>query len=303
MNTETTAVTFDSIELKVSLTPQYAASSAETPEVYLLTQAVYINGENLAPDHPIDLIQLAKSCQIPGEFFIVTCGCGVAQCASIEDGIQVTHYPNQIAWEVPLPMSYKDLTAEEADWHSEHRTYRRFNFEPDAYLAAIQHGLREAKGLLFSECQPIECSPYGFDPEDLLELDPIVFSERAPAPGCQIVGKKVTIDRSPSWVEVNGISYDLKELPVPADIKALDDWSIWEPKPCESGLLWGIAAAPEYELRRRLKLLGNHLASITRRGGEVIVTLWEDWQEDHRYRYRRHQVAIYGRAALPPDSK
>lgn len=281
---------FDLFELKVELRGPYQVHSDEPPS-YLITQAVWINGENLAPENPIDLRQLAKSCQMSGEFFIVTCGCGEAGCAGIDDGVRVTHFDDRLVWEVPVPLSYRGMTDAEAERHGNNRVYQRFNFDPNLYLATMQAGLREAKCLLFGEQQPVECSPDGFGPKDLLSLNPAVFSERGTPKGCLIIGKKVVVDRSPSWVTIDGIHFRLRQLPVPDAIRQLDVWSDWEPKACSGGYVFGDAAAPDWEVRRRKRLLGEYLASITMKGGMVFVTLRNDWEKRCK-----HQLVLGGRA-------
>jgi hypothetical protein len=281
---------FDRIELKVTLRePSEGRDFSQS--YHLITQAVLINGENIAPENPIDLRDLAKSCQLSGEFFIVTCQCGNADCAGIDDGIRVEHRPDRITWEIPDPLSFRNLTDEEKKKHYSNRTYRRFSFDPAAYLAAVQEGLREARRLLFGELQPVECSPASFHPGHLLNLDPIVFTERGAPLGCRIVAEKIGIELSPGWVTINGIHYRLSELPVPESIKKLDDWSDWEPKRYGNGFAFNYAAAPAWEARRRMKLLGNHLAGITFGGGEIVITLREDWNNKRRY-----QLVLEGRA-------
>jgi len=71
-----------------------------------------------------------------------------------------------------------------------------------------------------------------------------------------IVAPRVIVDQVPAWITINGIAYRLKELPLPAEIKHLDNWSAWEPKPAKSGngYFWNDAAAPDWEIRRRLNL-------------------------------------------------
>jgi hypothetical protein len=169
---------FDHFELIISLEGPYEQNDEVVPQIYLITQSILINGENLSPDNPIDLRQLAKSCQLSGEFYIVTCGCGSAGCAGIDAGIRVNHFVNSITWDVPDPIITRQLTEEESKQQPSVGSVRRYTFEPSAYLAAVQTGLREAKRMLFGEQQPVECSPYGFGPEDLINLDPIIFSER-----------------------------------------------------------------------------------------------------------------------------
>lgn len=265
---------FDEFDLRIELCGPYQEYAHE-PATYLITQAVYINGENLAPNNPIDLAQLCKSCQLSGEFFIVTCGCGDPGCAGIDDGIRVTHLDDRVVWDAPTPMSYRDMTEEEVGAALENRTYRKFTFRPEAYLAAVQKGLREAKAMLFDECQPVECSPYGMTPEGLLALNPVVFSERGAPLGCGIVGRKIMVDRHWGWISIDGIPYRLRELPVPDHIKALDDWSEWEPKACGDGYAFNYHAAPRSVVRRRIRALAEYLSSIAVSDCQIDANLGE----------------------------
>lgn len=251
---------FDEFDLRIELRGPYKEYSDE-PATYLITQAVYINGENLAPDNPIDLAQLCKSCQLSGEFFIVTCSCGDVRCTGIDDGIRVSHFDGRIVWEVPTPLSYMEMTEEEVDAATKNRKYRKFTFHPAAYFSAVQEGLREAKALLFGEKQPVECSPYGMTPEKFLTLDPVVFSKRGAPLGCDIIGRKIVIHEW-GWITINGIPYRLRELPVPDDIKALDGYVNY-------------AAAPLSEVRRRIRVLAGYLSSIAISDCQIEASLGE----------------------------
>jgi hypothetical protein len=260
---------YDKFELKIKLTGPHTSDSDESPG-YLITQAILINDKSLATDNPIDLIPLAKSCQLSGEFFIVTCGCGDAGCAGIDEGIRVAHFDDRIVWEVPDPISYRGLSDEAVKRASEDRLYKKYSFEPEAYLVSVQEGLRIAKGLLFGDKQPVECSPYGMNPERLLSIDPVVFGERGASVGSQIIGRRVEIGPSLTWFTINGISYRFREFPFPEDIKALDDWSDWPLKPCgQDGLVFGDLAAPDWVLRQRVHKLANYFASISLRSVTV----------------------------------
>lgn len=252
-------VPFDVIEIEISL--MHFPAEMSDDEMYLITQAVFINGENIAPDRPIDLRQLAKSCQLSGEFFIVTCGCGFPET---DDGIRVTHQPDRIVWQVPELDSFSE---EEQDAHNP--IYRTYVFCPEQYLEAVQGGLCDAKSFLFSEYNPIECSPYGFEREDLLALDPLVFSERGAPLGCQLLARHIEVESGFRAVIMNGIRYRLNELPVPDDIKALGDWSEWEPKAVDGGFIYGSLAAPSEEVRRRTRIFTEYLASVQSSGGVV----------------------------------
>jgi hypothetical protein len=259
-------VRFDDFDLRIELSGPF---ENEGDAAYVITQSIYINGENLAPNNPIDLEQLAKSCQLSGAHSIVTCGCGNAGCAGIEDGIRVTQLDDRIVWEVPTPLSYYDLPDEERDdAYRGKRTYRKFAFRPDAYLATVQGGLRKARALLFGELQPVECSPYGMTPEHLLKLNPLVFSARGAPAGCTITGSEIQLDQVRDII-IDGIRYHIDELPLSAAIKALNDWSEWEPKHVPNGCVYGALAAPDHVVRKRTKQLAQHLASMQIMGGTV----------------------------------
>lgn len=262
---------FDTLELKIRLIrPQVETGDEETVS-YLVTQAIYVNRQKLVSGYPIDLIELAKSCQINGEFDIVTCGCGFAACAGIDDGIRVTHAADRITWEVPDPISYNGLSEEEAEEMAAHRRYNTFTFDPDQYLQAVQEGLRKAKGLLFGQRQPVECSPYGFEPAHLLTLDPVVFNERGAPAHSHLLAQHIEFYVDSFSLYMNGIPYRLNEIGAPDSIQALDNWSAWAPKHTENGTIYSYLAAPRWEVRRRAKHLGRYLASQQASPGSVSV--------------------------------
>lgn len=262
----------DHIEVKIRLIrPSRHAEDEATP--WLITQAIYINGRNIAPKLAIDLRMLAKSCQLHGEFHILTCGCGSLGCAGIEEGIQVTHEEDRITWRMPnpAPSARKESRNTEAAGNPSH--YLIHHFQADQYLEAVTQALAKARGLLFGQRQPVECSPYGFEPDDLRVLDPLVFSHRGMPWGYHLTANVIEVNkhRDPGVVYMNGIPYGLRELLVPEAIRKLDDWSDWEPQVTEDGEWYGHCAAPGWEVRRRIKRLGRYLASIQAPGGSVMI--------------------------------
>jgi len=72
----------------------------------------------------VDLGQLALSLQGDGEFFILTCTCGVAGCAGLETGVQVTRDGKNVHWVVREPGPTRTLV-----------------FDGDAYARAVKEGL------------------------------------------------------------------------------------------------------------------------------------------------------------------
>jgi hypothetical protein len=74
--------------------------------------SILIEGESIS-SLPIDLGELVESIEMSGEYFIYTCGCGVAECAGVYEGIVVLHSPHgKVSWFVPVPMaqSFDDET-------------------------------------------------------------------------------------------------------------------------------------------------------------------------------------------------
>jgi hypothetical protein len=74
----------------------------------------------------VDLGQLALSLQGDGEFVIITCTCGVAGCAGLTRGIEVTHDGKNVHWVVREP-----------------GPTRTFVFDGEAYAGAIKQGLAQ----------------------------------------------------------------------------------------------------------------------------------------------------------------
>ena len=51
----------------------------------------------------IDFNEIARSLASPGVYEIFTCGCGVAGCAGIFEGVRVRHEASHIAWSMTQP--------------------------------------------------------------------------------------------------------------------------------------------------------------------------------------------------------
>ncbi|MBV5337765.1 MAG: bifunctional (p)ppGpp synthetase/guanosine-3',5'-bis(diphosphate) 3'-pyrophosphohydrolase, partial [Deltaproteobacteria bacterium] len=117
----------------------------------------------------MDLHALADSCRYSGVFEILTCGCGVAGCAGIYEGIRVTHGDGIINWQVPRPFSWpthKTLP--------KNITYTEFVFDKQQYVEAICNGIKEGKKLLLYEeekHESVETGPCGFTTYDFFSLN------------------------------------------------------------------------------------------------------------------------------------
>ena len=64
----------------------------------------------------VDLRQLALSLQGDGEFFVLTCTCGVPGCAGLERGVQVIHDNENVQWVVREPGPTRTLLFDGADY-------------------------------------------------------------------------------------------------------------------------------------------------------------------------------------------
>lgn len=94
----------------------------------------------------IDLTELAKSLDGDGEYFVITCACGDAGCAGINEGIQVSHAHNTVRWRVH-------------PWGNGQELEKVFTFQAEAYRAAVKHGLRQFLEL-YENNPDIETTPY-----------------------------------------------------------------------------------------------------------------------------------------------
>jgi hypothetical protein len=99
---------------------------------YLVLQIV-IDDQPVADfrDYATDLRQLIESVDRDGEFFILTCWCGVPECSGIYRGVQVKQEADQVIWEVKEP-----------------ETLPRFVFTKKQYRWAVDEGIKQAKDLV-----------------------------------------------------------------------------------------------------------------------------------------------------------
>jgi hypothetical protein len=111
---------------------------------------VEINGWPLVDfehdDLGIDLVELVKTIDNDGEYYVITCTCGDAGCAGITKGIHVINKHGTFQW--LIHNSSKDVEVD-----------RNFTFNAEEYIAAIEHGLIQF--LKLKEENPnIGTSPY-----------------------------------------------------------------------------------------------------------------------------------------------
>jgi hypothetical protein len=185
----------------------------------LVEYVLEINGQAVYEEFSIDLPELAKSCQLDGEFEIFTCGCGVAGCAGIFQGIKVAHSPAEITWACPEPMAVEDESSEEFESGADN--YRHFRFDPVQYFDAIDAGLRAIKGLAVSASGPVEFPVYGITLDDVLGLDAKVFSIHYPHEEKQLIARRVVVYAYHEHISANGIYFRITDLCLPESLRSL----------------------------------------------------------------------------------
>jgi hypothetical protein len=78
-----------------------------------------------------NLVALERSVHEDGEFFFVTCTCGVPMCAGIREGIRVTHDHKSVHWVV---RGLGDT--------------QTFYFDPEEYERAIRSGIKQFQQII-----------------------------------------------------------------------------------------------------------------------------------------------------------
>lgn len=119
----------DTISLRTSITPYKGES-----DIVLLPE-ILVNNDPLVNwkynEVGVDLGYLTETLHRTGEFFIVTCSCGDAGCAGIEEGIKVSRDVDNVRWKVP------------GYWGPA----RVLVFEGKAYDSAIESSIQQFKQL------------------------------------------------------------------------------------------------------------------------------------------------------------
>lgn len=114
---------------------------------YLVVE-VWVDGNVLAnfDSYATDLPELIRSSERAGDYFIVTCWCGQAECAGIRQAIQVRYDHGNIFWQVVEPAPK-----------------RRFVFEQSAYTQAIRDCIKQGKRSIAyrrtTDSKPFEITP------------------------------------------------------------------------------------------------------------------------------------------------
>jgi hypothetical protein len=100
----------------------------------------------------LNWMDLTRSALQPGDYFIITCSCGEAACARLNDPVQVIHADDMIGWHIVEP-----------------KPERRFLFDREQYRCALLEFLREVRRVVPDSTEGIEYDfgYYGFLHEDV----------------------------------------------------------------------------------------------------------------------------------------
>jgi hypothetical protein len=161
----------NTFKLKFSVEP-FALKSTDDSEncgTQWADQEIWIDGVCVEASHIVDLNELINSLSQSGEFFIFTCECGIAGCAGIEEGVQVSHESELIHWNLLNPVSSYDIKPRN-EWRNR-ATKISYVFERKQMLANIAATFADMKK---QTGKYTHYMPFGFKREDFDNLRPII---------------------------------------------------------------------------------------------------------------------------------
>lgn len=128
--------------------------------------AVLVDGSRFG-EHPVDLFELKRSACEPGERWILTCQCGVTECAGFWRGIEVEHRGDVITWAARSDYYPKPQYSNVDEPEPEHVVMLRYRFDRMRYV----HAIREAFAVLRDHPRRQEAVVgFGFYESTLAEL-------------------------------------------------------------------------------------------------------------------------------------
>lgn len=138
----------------------------------VLFSEIWVDGQHLDEPHPIDLPLLVQSLHVPGCYEIFTCNCGVAGCAGIVEGIEVTHDAGLVRWFFRRPQSVSTLNPPSFDaWE---KTAKRITltFDLAQMVHAVQTYLETVRALVGNDPGKGDWPVHGLSVQDVLKIDP-----------------------------------------------------------------------------------------------------------------------------------
>ena len=191
----------------------------ETPDGVLLVRII-VDGERFGEDC-VDLNELWSSASTSGGHDILTCGCGLPECAGFWDPVFVSHDGTHVTWD--FDRRYHPIPEKE---ETDERIVGKLVFERKEYVLE----LRGLFACLESDPRRGKLGPYGFDFEFLSSPSPGIDELRTPFPK----GSSITVGYSRDFrephIKIDGERFvSMKKLvPTMSANLALEAWqSMW----------------------------------------------------------------------------
>ena len=137
-----------------------------------LYSQIWIDGQHLDEPHFIDLPALIQSIYKEGWRDIFTCGCGIAGCAGIPDGIRVIHSGEFVRWEFRRPLSAGNLVDPALSEWEKTGISTHFIFNRPQMICAVREFLDAVRHLVSYLPHRFEWPVCGISVADVLRIDP-----------------------------------------------------------------------------------------------------------------------------------
>lgn len=218
---------------------------ARTSYCYDLTPFLLIDGVQFNKNFPLDLLELMRSVSGNGHFEILTCTCGEAGCANLDDAILVRHTSRHVRWRVRRPLQVEDYDVSIG--------FDNYVFQAEQYREALALGLDQARELLSHyKHEFIYLFPEGFQIKTLLELKVPKGTIEAATISDFI---KIMADYGCAYAwDADGVECGLNHLGVPKELEQkFIDWANWFNKSEEQEVDWEMFHQAGISLAQKLK--------------------------------------------------
>jgi hypothetical protein len=117
----------------------------DEPNDFVIGTLAAIDGVPVVEDSTfaVSLYRLRESLRGSGEYFIITCGCGVPRCADIGRGVAVAYDHGVVSWAINEPAPSRRFSFEESAYRLEigqaierfREAYQELHRPPDRYAS------------------------------------------------------------------------------------------------------------------------------------------------------------------------
>lgn len=133
---------------------------------------VWVDRQHIDEPHFIDLPLLVQSFHVQGWCEIFTCGCSVAGCAGIVEGIHITHDTGLIRWSFRRPQSAGTLSGSALKKWEQSAFPVEMSFDRTQMVNATQDYLDAVRVLVGAQPSRFDWPVYGLSVSDVLKMDP-----------------------------------------------------------------------------------------------------------------------------------